>query len=73
MTPHNLMLPSCSRAVLAKPTQNNETFGRAQVLVNSETLARLDAGGRLAPLCAGSSSLTADERALKPEGPGYSR
>ncbi len=44
--------------------RDGEILDRAQVRVNAEAFARLDAGGGLAPLFAGVLGLTPDERHL---------
>ena len=54
--------PSLLKEEVAARQHDDEILDRAQVRVNAEAFARLDAGGGLAPLFAGTSSLTADER-----------
>ena len=53
--------PSLLKKQVAAHRHDHEILDRAQVRVNAEAFARLDAGGGLAPLFADVSSLTADE------------
>ena len=56
--------PSLLRAEVRARRRDGEILDRAQVRVNAEAFARLDAGGGLAPLFAGAPGLTPDERHL---------
>ncbi len=56
--------PSLLRAEVRARRGNDEILDSAQVRVNAEAFARLDALGGLAPLFAGAPCLTADERRL---------
>ena len=56
--------PSLLRAEVRARRGEDEILDGAQVRVNAEAFARLDAGGGLAPLFAGAPGLTADERRL---------
>ena len=54
--------PSLLREAIAERAGVNEILDRAQVRVNAEAFASLDAHGKLAPLFGGSAALTASER-----------
>ena len=56
--------PSLLRDEVRKRRRQGEILDRAQVRVNAEAFARLDAGGGLAPLFAGASFLTPAERRI---------
>ena len=56
--------PSLLRAEVRARRREDEILDSAQVRVNAEAFARLDARGGLAPLFAGAPRLTADERRL---------
>ena len=56
--------PSLLRGEVAARKGDDEILDRAQVRVNADAFARLDAGGRLSPLFAGAPSLTPTERRL---------
>ena len=56
--------PSLLRAEVRARRRDSEILDSAQVRVNVEAFARLDAQGRLAPLFAGAPCLTAEERRL---------
>ena len=56
--------PSLLRAEVRARRRDDEILDSAQVRVNAEAFARLDALGGLAPLFAGPPGLTADERRL---------
>ena len=56
--------PSLLRAEVRAHSREDEILDSAQVRVNAEAFARLDALDRLAPLFAGAPCLTADERRL---------
>ena len=56
--------PSLLRAEVRARRGEDEILDSAQVRVNAEAFARLDALGGLAPLFAGAPGLTADERRL---------
>ena len=56
--------PSLLRGEVGAQRRDDEILDRAQVRVNAEAFARLDAAGGLAPLFAGAPVLTADERRL---------
>ncbi len=56
--------PSLLRAEVGARRREDEILDRAQVRVNAEAFARLDAGGGLAPLFAGAPGLTLEERRL---------
>ena len=56
--------PSLLRAEVRARRGDGEILDRAQVRVNAEAFARLDAAGGLAPLFAGVPTLTAAERRL---------
>ena len=56
--------PSLLRAEVRARRGDGEILDRAQVRVNAEAFARLDAAGGLAPLFAGMPTLTAAERRL---------
>ena len=54
--------PSLLRDQVRERKREGEILDSAQVRVNAEAFARLDAGGGLAPLLAGAPCLTAEER-----------
>ncbi len=54
--------PSLLREAIAERAGENEILDRAQVRVNAEAFASLDARGKLAPLFGGSPALTASQR-----------
>ena len=56
--------PSLLRDEVRKRRREGEILDRAQVRVNAEAFARLDAGGGLAPLFAGAPFLTPAERRI---------
>ena len=56
--------PSLLRSEVRKRRREGEILDRAQVRVNAEAFARLDAGGGLAPLFAGAPDLTPAERRI---------
>ena len=56
--------PSLLRDEVRARQSDDEILDSAQVRVNAETFARLDASGRLAPLFAGAPSLTPEERRI---------
>ena len=56
--------PSLLRDEVRAQRRDNEILDSAQVRVNAEAFARLDAGGGLAPLFAGAPSLTPAERRI---------
>ena len=56
--------PSLLKEKVAERKHDDEILDRAQVRVNADAFARLDAGGGLAPLFAGAPSLTPAERLL---------